>query len=57
MPRVQLCDLGHLAIVIVGDRTSVEGPLKATGLAPITVLDINGNAATVDSGATNKPGN
>jgi predicted Zn-dependent peptidase len=36
-------DLEHLAIVIVGDRASVEGPLKATGIAPITVLDIEGN--------------
>ena len=38
-------DLEHLAIVIVGDRASVEGPLKATGIAPITVLDIEGNPA------------
>lgn len=36
-------DLGHLAIVIVGDRSSVEGPLKATGIAPITYIDIEGN--------------
>src|SRR6267142_1237761 len=40
----QYIDLSHLAIVIVGDRASVEGPLKATGIAPITVLDIEGNA-------------
>lgn len=39
-------DLQHLAIVIVGDRASVEGPLKATGIAPITMLDIEGNPAT-----------
>jgi zinc protease len=38
-------DLKHLAIVIVGDRTKIEGPLKATGIAPITLLDIEGNAA------------
>lgn len=36
-------DLNHLAIVIVGDRAVVEGPLKATGIAPITMIDINGN--------------
>jgi predicted Zn-dependent peptidase len=39
-------DLRHLAIVIVGDRASVEGPLKATEIAPITILDIEGNPAT-----------
>lgn len=39
----QYIDLPHLAIVIVGDRASVEGPLKATGIAPITILDIDGN--------------
>lgn len=39
-------DLQHLAIVIVGDRASVEGPLKETGIAPITMLDIEGNPAT-----------
>jgi len=37
-------DLDHLAIVIVGDRATIEAPLKATGLAPIAVLDIEGNA-------------
>src|SRR6266496_1203915 len=52
----QYIDLGHLAIVIVGDRASVEGPLKATGIAPITILDIDGNP-TSGSGSTNKPGN
>ena len=36
-------DLGHLAIVIVGDRASIEAPLKATAIAPITLLDIEGN--------------
>ena len=39
-------NLSNLAIVIVGDRASVEAPLKATGIAPITVLDIEGNPAT-----------
>jgi len=41
----QYIDLAHLAIVIVGDRASVEAPLKATGIAPITVLDVDGNPA------------
>jgi zinc protease len=39
----QYIDLGHLAIVIVGDRASIESPLKATGLGKIVVLDIEGN--------------
>jgi len=38
-------DLNHLAIVIVGNRSEVEGPLKATGIAPITMIDIDGNPA------------
>ena len=38
-------DLNHLAIVIVGNRAEIEGPLKATGIAPITLLDLEGNAA------------
>src|SRR5258705_11127638 len=50
----QYIDLSHLAIVIVGDRASVEGPLKATGIAPITLLDIEGNAKSSAPGATNK---
>jgi zinc protease len=39
----QYIDLDHLSIVIVGDRASVEGPLRATGIAPLTFLDIEGN--------------
>lgn len=39
----QHIDLAHLAIVIVGDRASIEAPLKATGLGRIVVLDIEGN--------------
>jgi zinc protease len=35
-------DLDHLAIVIVGDRAVIEGPLKATGIAPIAMTDIEG---------------
>lgn len=39
----QYIDLDHLSIVIVGDRATIEGPLKATGIAPVVVLDIEGN--------------
>jgi len=35
-------DLDQLAIVIVGDRATIEGPLAATGIAPIVVLDADG---------------
>jgi len=38
----QYVDVDHLAIVIVGDRATIEGPLKATGIAPIVNLDIEG---------------
>ena len=36
-------DPDRLAIVIVGDREKIEGPLLATKIAPIVRLDINGN--------------
>ena len=42
----QYLDLNHLAIVIVGDRTTIEEPLRATKVAPITTLDIEGNASS-----------
>ncbi len=35
-------DVDHLAIVIVGDREKIEAPLKATNIAPIAYLDIEG---------------
>jgi zinc protease len=35
-------DLEHLNMVIVGDRATIEEPLRKTGIAPIVVLDING---------------
>ena len=38
-------DLDRIAILIVGDRASIEAPLKAAGVAPIVVLDIDGNPA------------
>lgn len=46
-------DLKHLAIVIVGDRTKIEGPLKATGIAPITYIDIEGNPVPMSTSSTN----
>ena len=49
----QYIDLKHLAIVIVGDRTKIEGPLKATGIAPITYIDIEGNPVPVSTSSTN----
>ena len=33
----------HLAIVIVGDRSVIEAPLKATAIAPIAIYDLEGN--------------
>ena len=39
----QYIDLDHLTIVIVGDRASIEGPLKAAGIAPIVATDLEGN--------------
>ncbi len=39
-------DLEHLNIVIVGDRKSIEEPLKKTGVAPIVILDAEGKAGS-----------
>jgi zinc protease len=39
----QYIDLDKLAIVIVGDRAKIEGPLAATKIGPIVRLDINGD--------------
>ena len=36
-------DPEHMAIVIVGDRAKIEAPLAATKIAPIVVLDVNGD--------------
>ena len=41
----QYVTVDRLAIVIVGDRAAIEGPLKATNIAPIVVYDIDGNPA------------
>jgi len=46
-------DLEHLAIVIVGDRSAVEAALKATNIAPITYIDIEGNPAAVSPAPSN----
>jgi predicted Zn-dependent peptidase len=35
-------DVDHLAIVIVGDRKTIEEPLRKTGVAPIVFLDLDG---------------
>ena len=39
----QYVDIDHLTILIVGDRAKIEGPVRATGVAAIVVLDKNGN--------------
>lgn len=36
-------DPSHLTVLIVGDRKSIEGPIKALGIGPIVILDVNGN--------------
>jgi zinc protease len=43
----QYVDLDRLAIVIVGDRSTIEEPLAKTGVAPITGLDIEGRRVGV----------
>ena len=40
-------DIDHMNLVIVGDRASIEGPLKATGIAPIQILDVEGRPVLV----------
>jgi zinc protease len=47
-------DLSHLAIVIVGDRASVEAALKATNIAPITLLDVEGNPISAPASMMNQ---
>jgi hypothetical protein len=39
----QYVTVDHLAIVIVGDKSVIEGPLKAANVAPIEYRDIEGN--------------
>ena len=40
-------DLQHLNIVIVGDRATIEEPLRKTGIAPVVVLDAQGKPVIV----------
>lgn len=40
-------DVDRMNLVIVGDRATIEGPLKATGIAPITVLDADGKPVSL----------
>jgi zinc protease len=35
-------DLDHLSIVIVGDRATIEEPLRKTGIAPVAILSTEG---------------
>lgn len=39
----QYVTVDHLAIVIVGDKSVIEAPLKAANIAPIVYYDIEGN--------------
>ncbi len=43
----QYIDVDHLNLVIVGDRATIEGPLKATGIAPIQMVDLEGKPVIV----------
>lgn len=36
-------DPDHLSIVIVGDRSVIQGPLEATRIAPVVLLDLDGD--------------
>jgi zinc protease len=40
-------DLANMHIVIVGDRSVIEEPLRKTGIAPIVLLDIEGKPVAV----------
>ena len=35
-------DVDHMNLVIVGDRASIEAPLRATGIGPVQLLDAEG---------------
>lgn len=43
----QYIDLDHLNIVVVGDRATIEEPLRKTGIAPVVILDIQGKPIPV----------
>jgi zinc protease len=36
-------DADNLVILIVGDRAKIEAPVRATGVAPVVILDAKGN--------------
>jgi zinc protease len=38
----QYIDADHLTILIVGDRAKIEAPIRATGVAPVVILDASG---------------
>ena len=40
-------DIDHMNLVIVGDRATIEAPLRATGIAPIQILDVEGRPVLV----------
>jgi len=40
-------DLDHLNIVIVGDRATIEEPLRRTGIAPVVILDAQARPVAV----------
>jgi zinc protease len=40
-------DLDHLNILIVGDRSVIEQPLRATKIAPVVILDAEGKPVVV----------
>jgi predicted Zn-dependent peptidase len=48
-------NMGHLAIVIVGDRSKIEPTLKAINIAPITILDVDGNPAAGGAVSSSNP--
>ncbi len=48
-------DLGHLNIIIVGDRAMIEAPLEATGIAPIVALDIEGDPLATSASQAGRP--
>lgn len=43
----QYIDIDHLNMVIVGDRATIEGSLKATGVASIQLVDVEGRPVVV----------
>ena len=33
--------MDHLAVVIVGDRATIEAPVRATNLGPVTIVPVD----------------